>query len=53
MMIALGVRAAFVPLLTLTYISAAPLILDNPRIACLAKSLGGEGRISLSIRIGE
>jgi uncharacterized protein len=51
--IALGMRGAFVPLLTLTYISAALLILDHPGIAKAAKFLGGEGRMSLSIYVGE
>jgi uncharacterized protein len=51
--IALGMRGAFVPLLTLTYISAAILILDHPGIARAAKFLGGEGRMSLSIYVGE
>jgi uncharacterized protein len=49
----LGMRGAFVPLLTLTYISAAVLILDHPKVAKAAKALGGEGRMSLSIYIGE
>jgi uncharacterized protein len=51
--IALGMRGAFVPLLTLVYISAAVLILDRPWAAAAAKALGGEGRMSLSIYIGE
>jgi uncharacterized protein len=52
-MIALGMRGAFVPLLTLTYISAALLVLHNPKVARLAKLLGGEGRMSLSMYIRE
>ncbi len=51
--VALGMRGAFVPLLTLTYISAALFILDHPRAARAARFLGGEGRMSLSIYLGE
>jgi uncharacterized protein len=52
-MIALAMRGAFVPLLTLTYLSAAALLLDRPKVALVASLLGGEGRLSLSIYIGE
>jgi uncharacterized protein len=51
--IGLGMRGAFVPLLTLTYLSAAALMFDRPAIARIASLLGGEGRLSLSIYIGE
>jgi uncharacterized protein len=52
-MISLAMRGAFVPLLTLTYLSAAALLLDRPKVARFASLLGGEGRLSLSIYIGE
>jgi uncharacterized protein len=52
-MIALAMRGAFVPLLTLTYLSAAALLLDRPKVAFVASLLGGEGKLSLSIYIGE
>ncbi len=52
-MLALAMRGAFVPMLTLTYLSIAALVLDRPRVAFVAALLGGEGRLSLSIYIGE
>jgi uncharacterized protein len=52
-MIGLAMRGAFVPLMTLAYLSIAALILDRPRVARVASLLGGEGRLSLSIYIGE
>jgi uncharacterized protein len=51
--IALGMRGAFVPPLTLTYITAALLILDHPKVVRAVRLPGGEGRMSLSIYIGE
>lgn len=52
-MLALAMRGAFVPMLTLTYLSIAALVLDRPRVAFVAALLEGEGRLSLSIYIGE
>lgn len=52
-MIALAMRGAFVPLLTLIYLSAAALLLDQPKVARFASLLGGEGKLSLSIYICE
>jgi uncharacterized protein len=51
--IALTMRGAFVPLLTLAYLSAALLLLTNPRWNRIAQVFGGDGRISLSVYIGE
>jgi uncharacterized protein len=52
-MLAFAMRGAFVPLLTLTYLSAAALLLDRPKVAFAASLLGGEGKLSLSLYIGE
>jgi uncharacterized protein len=52
-MIGLAMRGAFVPLLTLVYLSAAALLFDRSGFARLATLLGGEGKLSLSIYIGE
>jgi uncharacterized protein len=52
-MIGLAMRGAFVPLLTLVYLSAAALLFDRSSFARLATVLGGEGKLSLSIYIGE
>jgi uncharacterized protein len=51
--IAFTMRGAFVPLLTLAYLSAALLLLTNPRWNRIAQIFGGDGRISLSVYIGE
>jgi uncharacterized protein len=52
-MVGLAMRGAFVPLLTLVYLSAAALLFDRSGFARLATLLGGEGKLSLSIYIGE
>jgi uncharacterized protein len=50
---ALAMRGAFVPLLTLVYLSAALLLLTNDRWRNALSIFGGDGRISLSVYIGE
>jgi uncharacterized protein len=51
--IALGARGAFVPLLSLVYISAALLIFSQPQYHRYSNVFGGEGKLSLSTYIGE
>ncbi len=51
--VTLGVRAAAVPLLTAVYLAGSCLILDHARGERIARFLGGEGRMSLSIYVGE
>lgn len=49
----LALRGAVVPLLTLVYLCAAALLFNDPARARIAALLGGEGRMSLSIYVGE
>lgn len=49
----LALHGAFVPMLTLVYLSAAAILLDRSFTARIADLLGGEGRMSLSIYIGQ
>jgi uncharacterized protein len=51
--IGLGMRGAFAPLLTAVYMSAAVFLFSNSRAALVSKIFAGEGRMSLSIYIGE
>jgi uncharacterized protein len=51
--VALAMRGAFVPLLTVVYLSAALLILTNAGWSKRMQIFGGDGRISLSIYISE
>jgi uncharacterized protein len=46
-------RGLFTPLLTAVYMSAAALLLTGNASQGLARLLGGEGRISLSVYVGE
>jgi uncharacterized protein len=51
--IALAARGAFVPLLSVVYMSAALLIFSKPQYQRYANVFGGEGKLSLSTYIGE